>query len=143
MYIDVSPGELFDKYSILVIKSENISDKDKLKNVEEELSYIGSIILRDLPISKEKSDKVVEYCKGLAKVNKKLWDVEDRLRIHEANQDFGTTFIELARSVYKLNDERAELKRNINIIMNSPYIEEKSYGNIGRIEDMRNKGGTE
>ena len=112
----VSIGEVLDKISILQIKLECIRDETKLGNVRHELELLQSIPnIRGLEITE------------LYLVNKKLWDVEDRLRVLEKEHDFGLEFVELARSVYKLNDERARIKKDINIATSSEVVEEKSY----------------
>jgi len=121
--ITISTGELLDKYSILVIKEERITDADKLVNITKELDYIGEVVLSTV----DDEESIWKYWDELYQVNMQLWDVEDKLRQHEANGDFGDEFVELARSVYRLNDRRAELKKLINVETNSPFIEEKSY----------------
>lgn len=121
MTIEVSFGEVLDKISILAIKLNEIKDEDKLKNVQKEFSSISSRISQDTfadPLYFE-----------LCKVNQKLWRVEDKLREHERLNNFNEDFINLARSVYVLNDRRAALKKEINIKNGSEFIEEKSYNN--------------
>ena len=115
--VDISIGELIDKISILEIKSTKIEDKKKLTNVEKELK-----LLKD--IAPEIDDK---YHTELSIVNIRLWEVEDELRVKESKEEFDDEFIALARSVYKLNDERARIKYRINIKYNSELVEEKSY----------------
>ena len=120
MKIEVSNGEIIDKLTIIQIKLERITDKDKLKNLKkefEELSTVTSSIL-------SASDPLY---KALYEVNCELWDIEDHIRDLERKKDFGKDFIETARSVYFKNDRRAELKREINIRTSSGLIEEKSY----------------
>lgn len=123
--LKIAPGELLDKYSILLIKMGRIKDPEKLVNVKAELDYVGETMLGH--ISDAQQQTIQPHWDELLRINRELWDVEDKLREHEANQDFGDEFIQLARSVYKLNDKRSELKRNINIELGSPFIEEKSY----------------
>lgn len=121
MTIEVSFGEVLDKISILAIKSNQIKDEQKLKNIQKEFSSISGIIPQDAF-----SDPLYfELCK----VNQTLWKVEDKLREHEQLNNFNEDFINLARSVYVLNDRRAALKKEINIKYNSELIEEKSYNN--------------
>ena len=122
MNIQVSDGEALDRLSILAIKKAHITDPKKLANVEAEfslLTWLCEPLLR--------SDEVKVRVLTLAKVNRELWDVEDKLRALEAEQRFDEYFIELARSVYKLNDERAAIKREINALTNSAIVEEKQY----------------
>jgi peptide methionine sulfoxide reductase MsrA len=116
--VPVSVGEVLDKISILQIKSERITNPDKLSNVVRELTYLAEAV---------KYRRYSELETELKQVNEALWDVEDKLRIAEKRQDFGDNFIALARSVYVLNDQRAEIKRQINLIAGSELVEEKSY----------------
>jgi Asp-tRNA(Asn)/Glu-tRNA(Gln) amidotransferase C subunit len=119
MKIEVSNGELLDKISILIIKSERIKDKAKLANVNKELSELSSFLL-------ELAD-FFEIFEALSKVNEAIWDTEDRIRQKENERCFDQEFIELARSVYMGNDERARLKKLINLQSESYFVEEKSY----------------
>ena len=121
MKIEVSIGEIVDKFTILTIKSEQIQDEDKLKNVTKELGYLLGKVL-ELGIDLE--DELVTT---LLDVNKELWKVEDDIRNLEREKFFGHSFVKLARSVYKLNDRRADIKKKINIAYSSEFIEEKSY----------------
>ena len=122
MEIEVSNGEILDKISILSLKTFKIQDKTKLENVYNEyktlLPYFDKIV---------NNQQLEDIYGNLLAVNTELWDVEDKLRELEKSRTFNTEFIELARSVYHLNDRRAELKRNINILSGSDLIEEKSY----------------
>lgn len=120
--IKIGIGEALDRVSILEIKLESISDEVKLKNIKKEYDYLISILQ---PI--EELDGTKLLYESLYKVNCSLWEVEDILRELEKNNDFGVQFIEAARSVYKLNDERADIKKRINLLYNSEFIEEKSY----------------
>jgi hypothetical protein len=120
MKIEVSNGEIIDKLTIIQIKLERISDKAKLENLKrefDELSGASSSIMST-------SDPLY---KALYDVNSELWDIEDRIRDLERRKDFGTEFVETARSVYFKNDRRADIKREINIKTASGLIEEKSY----------------
>ena len=119
MKIEVSIGEVLDKISILAIKLNEIKDDNKLKNIQKEFQHLSSQIKSDMFMD----DLYMDLCS----VNRALWDIEDKIRIHEKNKDFGYTFIELARMVYKTNDMRADVKKKINIKYNSEFIEEKSY----------------
>ena len=121
--IDISFGELLDKITILEIKSERIEDADKVVNVEKELAVLsqawsGAGI--DVAL-------VAEERKSLKEINETLWDIEDEIRDKEAEKSFGTEFISLARSVYKTNDQRAQIKREVNQKLGSALVEEKSY----------------
>jgi len=119
MKIEVSIGEIVDKWTILSIKALNITDREKLINVFKERAYLNTVIDTEVL-----HDSLVD---DLLKVNKKLWNVEDDLRICEKDKDFSIRFIDLARSVYKLNDERARIKKEINMKHGSEFVEEKSY----------------
>lgn len=124
MKVDISIGELFDKITILDIKFKKFSDVNKLNNVSKELN-----ILRPLsaPIVDEYGERLTNLVSDLADVNSQLWDVEDKLRILERDKDFGDEFVELARSVYILNDGRAVVKKQINLLTDSGIVEEKDY----------------
>lgn len=119
--IPISIGELFDRISILEIKLEKIHNKEKLKNVKKEL-----LLLNNLSFNIDISN-IHQLIIELKETNLILWDVEDRIRIKEQNQNFDEEFIQLARNVYITNDKRSEIKRKINLITNSELIEEKSY----------------
>ena len=121
--VPISPGELLDKITILRIKSARIVDEAKLANVHRELSRLQASRVAVLGAD---ADLAVEET-ALERVNAELWDIEDRIREHEAQQRFDAAFIELARAVYLRNDERAALKRRINLKLQSALIEEKSY----------------
>lgn len=120
--IKIGIGEAVDRGTILQIKLEKIQDETKLKNIEKELEYLEQI-LQPIP----ELEGYFDLAYALGSVNAKLWDIEDKLRIHEKNEDFGEQFIELARQVYKLNDRRAEIKKELNKLYKSEFIEEKSY----------------
>lgn len=119
MQIEVSIGEVVDKWTILSIKALNITDKDKLANVFKEKNYLNTVIDPEI-LHDPKTDELLW-------VNKQLWGVEDDLRLCEKEKDFSIRFIELARSVYVLNDKRAHIKKEINIKYLSDFVEEKSY----------------
>lgn len=120
MKIEVSVGEIVDKLSILQIKTGMIKDHEKLANVKKEYDYLSDIVFDELKI--EQSDFF-----NLVVINSKLWEIEDRIRNKERNQEFDEDFIDLARSVYFTNDERAEIKKSINLKYGSYFVEEKSY----------------
>jgi hypothetical protein len=119
----VSYGELIDKITILEIKSRRIADAAKLANVRNELDLLNATWAND---AASRTDISSERASLLA-VNELLWDIEDRIRLKEKAQAFDAEFIELARSVYFRNDERAAFKREINLKLGSQLVEEKSY----------------
>ena len=119
----ISLGELVDKITILEIKNEKINDKEKLINISNELDKLLTL-LNSLQLSKKDLDK---YSKQLYVVNKKLWETEDILRALENEKSFNKEFIDNARNVYKLNDERFRIKNKLNKQFSSEIIEEKSY----------------
>jgi hypothetical protein len=121
MKVEVSNGEIVDKITILKIKSERITDTEKLKNIHTELNELLPL-LTDIGIGTD-SDLFIE----LYNVNSELWVVEDDLRELERKRDFGDEFIRLARSVYYTNDRRFEVKKRINLETSSKFVEEKSY----------------
>lgn len=120
----ISVGELVDKLTILDVKLENITDEEKIKNVrheKEELEKIykqfRGLILEELSLLRD----------VLYQINKGLWSIEDNIREHEKNKNFGPTFVRLARDVYQTNDKRFEIKNKINKITSSEIKEVKSY----------------
>ena len=120
---EISAGELIDKITILEIKKIKINDKGKIKEVEKELLSLNDTMNNHI---KDKS-KIISLKEKLKDINLKLWDIENSKRLAEKNNDFGKQFIELARNVYKFNDERAKLKLKINQILNSNIKEVKSH----------------
>ena len=111
--IPVSVGELLDKISILEIKKERIQDIDKKKNVSVELNLLRKVLIES-ELEETICPKILDHlCRQLKKVNEKLWEVEDKLRILEEENDFSLNFVNFARSVYHINDERAQIKRKI------------------------------
>lgn len=128
MKIIVSNGEIVDKLSILVLKEKNMKDPEKLKNVRVELSALSDAVrLIRSDLSVPDCARFDEAATDLADTNFHLWRVEDMLREKERAKDFGEEFVNLARSVYKLNDRRATIKKAINAITRSTIVEEKSY----------------
>ena len=119
----ISVGELFDKITILEIKRVKIKDKNKLIHVNKELALLKKII-RYKKINKKNISKFINQLKN---INLRLWNVEDKIRIHEKNRSFKSEFISLARKVYFMNDKRAKLKNEINILTKSQINEVKSY----------------
>ena len=121
--VPVSFGELLDKISILQIKSERISDTAKLANIRTELSALEKTWMAHPAGGKD----IAKLRADLKAVNEHLWDLEDNIRLQDKAQAFDERFIELARSVYQQNDERARIKKEINTVLGSAYVEEKSY----------------
>jgi len=124
MKIEVSTGELVDKLSILEIKLLNIRDSHKLTNIYKELETLNPYF-QDL--LDEYGINIKNLYTKISKINKTLWDIEDHIREKEAKQEFDKEFVELARSVYITNDQRAAVKKEINLLTKSKLIEEKSY----------------
>ena len=121
--VPISWGELFDKITILQIKLENLTSKNALNNVGREFKQLQSILIKYFPNSIEAKQLEEE----LKQINQQLWDIEDNIRDKERNRSFDDEFIQLARSVYIINDERSRIKRKINDIFGSEFVEEKSY----------------
>jgi hypothetical protein len=122
MKVEISNGELLDKFSILEIKMGNITKPSKLANVENEYRELTSDctnLLRDSKISSLYAE--------LKSINQKLWVIEDDIRDCERSKDFGPQFVSLAREVYFTNDDRARIKKEINLASGSSLVEEKSY----------------
>jgi len=121
--IPVSCGELIDKITILEVKSENIKDQVKKQNIVRELAMLKEL-WQSLP---HKSGDIETWTSQLRTVNRVLWDIEDEIRLKESRNEFDNGFIELARSVYINNDERAAIKYKINSALGSDIVEEKFY----------------
>lgn len=119
--VPTSVGELVDKITILRIKSERITDKAKLVNITNELAALTQTC------AQHKIDLTTALVAALQDINGQLWKIEDDIREKERQSKFDSEFIELARSVYVMNDKRAELKKQINLASGSKYVEEKSY----------------
>jgi hypothetical protein len=121
--IEISPGELLDKVSILEIKNERIQDQDKLGHVRREMETLN----RSRSEFVSESDAIAALYAELKTINEQLWVIEDDIRLLEKASDFGEAFIALARSVYITNDRRAGVKRAIDELLNSDIGEVKSY----------------
>ena len=122
LMIEVAPGELLDKLTILEIKLERITDPRKIANIQLEYESLSKVENR-MP-----SNGTLAELKALLKeINRRLWDIEDEIRDLERAKNFGLEFIAVARSVYRTNDERATVKRQINELLKSAFSEEKSY----------------
>jgi len=122
MKIEVSIGEIVDKLTILEIKKDKIKDENKLVDILKEYNYLKDVVTNEIGFSLESE----EY-KDLLETNKKLWAIEDHIRNKEKRKSFDIEFIELARNVYITNDIRASQKKDINLKLNSEFIEHKSY----------------
>ena len=120
---EISAGELIDKITILEIKKEKISNKEKLLEVNKELNSLNETLKKSI----NDESKILSFKNDLKNINLKLWDIEDGKRLAEKNSQFDEKFIELARSVYKFNDERAKIKLAINNALGSNIKEVKSY----------------
>ena len=120
---EISAGELFDKITILEIKKEKISNKEKLIDIEKELYSLNDTVKKFIP----DQSNISKHINDLKEINLKLWDIEDGKRAAEKVKKFDDKFIELARNVYKLNDERAKIKLAINTTLGSNIKEVKSY----------------
>ena len=120
---EISVGELIDKITILEIKKEKILSKEKLVNINKELKSLNETMKKYIPDQEE----ILSYKNDLKNINAKLWEIEDGKRSAEKNKKFDEEFIELARNVYKFNDERARIKLAINNTLGSNIKEVKSY----------------
>ena len=123
IHVPVSPGEVLDKITILEIKSERMSDPEKVANVKIELAMLHEVWAESVS-----ADSVINNLhEQLKEINETLWEIEDGIRDQERAREFDERFIELARSVYRTNDRRSEIKREINLHLGSAIVEEKSY----------------
>ena len=118
----ISLGELVDKISILIIKEKNITDATKLDHVKKELDFLQKTLMNYV-----QQEEINNYLENLININSKLWNIEDDIREYERKKLFDQTFIDLARSVYFTNDERAKVKNDINKTFGSELVEVKSY----------------
>ena len=118
----ISLGELVDKISILIIKQKNITDETKLDHVKKELNFLQKTLMNYV-----QQEEINNYLENLININSKLWNIEDDIRECERKKLFDQTFIDLARSVYFTNDERAKVKNDINKTFGSELVEVKSY----------------
>jgi Family of unknown function (DUF6165) len=125
--VPISVGELMDKITILEIKSERIKNPIQLENIVHELEALRAVRLGDIDCT-----MLNKLSAELKRVNAKLWDIEDAIRDCDARGDFGNAFVELARAIYRLNDERSRLKKAINLASGSRLVEEKSYRSFQR-----------
>ena len=129
MKVEVSDGEILDKLSILEIKLDKIEDVQKLTNIQKEYNTLKETIGE--PTWYEHVFRNYGFYWQLKEINETLWEIEDEIRIKEKKQEFDSQFVELARLVYKTNDKRAQIKKEINIHTKSNLLEEKSYEDYG------------
>ena len=130
LLVPVATGELIDKITILRLKASRLQRPEALDNVRRELKTLEELLAQTDSARTLISDQLSALTNELQMINTKLWDVEDGLRLLEAEQQFDKKFIQLARSVYQLNDHRSAIKRQINICCGSELMEEKSYGEL-------------
>jgi septation ring formation regulator EzrA len=121
---EISVGELFDKITILNIKTKKISDNDKLRNIHTELKTLND---QSKKITVSNAQALNDLVLKLQQINEDLWDIENFKRECEAKKDFGESFIKLSRDVHFKNDKRAIIKKEINLLSNSQIVEEKEY----------------
>ena len=124
MKVEISNGELLDKISILELKLLKIEDKEKLVNIQKEFDELNPLVQK---LFEKHEGQLQNHYLELAKINGQLWDIENWIRECEQEKRFDKEFVELARSVYITNDKRSEVKKKINILTQSDFIEEKSY----------------
>ena len=124
MKVEVSNGELLDKLTILELKLSNISDVKKLTNIQKEHDELNPLAGQ---LFDSYGEELNNLYKQLAEINSELWTIEDDIRECERNKDFGSDFVSLARAVYFTNDKRSEIKKSINLLTDSGFVEEKSY----------------
>lgn len=121
---EISVGELFDKITILNIKSQKMNDSEKLINIKNELNYLNN---QASNINVKDQISLSQNINKLQSINEELWDIENYKRECEANKDFGEKFIQLSRDVHFKNDIRAQIKKEINLLTDSNIVEEKEY----------------
>jgi hypothetical protein len=123
IFVEIAAGELIDKITILEIKLDQINETAKRANIRREYELLNAVLQEQITPGEQLSALTA----ALKAANQELWHIEDDIREHERAKDFGPEFIALARSVYQTNDRRAALKREINALLQSAIIEEKSY----------------
>ena len=124
MKVEVSNGELLDKLTILELKLTNISDVQKITNIQKEHNELNPLASQ---LFDSYGEELKKLYKQLAEINSELWTIEDHIRECERNKDFGSDFVRLARAVYFTNDKRSQIKKSINLLTGSGFVEEKSY----------------
>ena len=130
---EISVGELFDKITILNIKTQKINDTEKLINIKNELNFLNN---QASSINVKDQDSLALNINKLQSINEELWDIENYKRECEANKDFGEKFIQLSRDVHFKNDIRAQIKKEINLLTDSIIVEEKEYSKYWRYKDL-------
>ena len=126
---EISVGELFDKITILNIKTQKINDTEKIINIKNELKFLNN---QASNIKVKNQELLSQNINKLQSINEELWDIENHKREYEANKDFGEKFIQLSRDVHFKNDIRAQLKKKINLLTDSTIVEEKEYSKYWR-----------
>ena len=126
---EISVGELFDKITILNIKTKKINDTEKLINIKNELNFLNN---QASSINVKDQDSLNQNINKLQSINEELWDIENHKRECESNKDFGEKFIQLSRDVHFKNDKRAQIKKEINLLSDSIIVEEKEYSKYWR-----------
>ena len=121
---EISVGELFDKITILNIKTQKINDTEKIINIKNELNFLNN---QASNINVKDQDKLRQNIDKLQSINEELWDIENHKRECEANKNFGEDFVQLSRDVHFKNDIRAQIKKEINLLTDSVIVEEKEY----------------
>ena len=121
---EISVGELFDKITILNIKTQKINDTEKIINIKNELKFLNN---QASNINVKDQDKLRKNINKLQSINEELWDIENHKRECEANKNFGEDFVQLSRDVHFKNDIRAQIKKEINLLTDSVIVEEKEY----------------
>ena len=129
---EISVGELFDKITILNIKTQKINDTEKLINIKNELNFLNN---QASSINVKDQDSLTLNINKLQSINEELWDIENYKRECEASKDFGEKFIQLSRDVHFKNDIRAQIKKEINLLTDSIIVEEKEYSKYWRYKD--------
>ena len=129
---EISVGELFDKITILNIKTQKIQDSEKLTNIKNELNFLNN---QASNINVKDQESLNKNINKLQSINEELWDIENYKRECEANKDFGEKFIELSRDVHFKNDIRAQIKKEINLLTDSIIVEEKEYSKYWHYKD--------
>ncbi len=124
MKVEVSNGELLDKLSILELKLKNIKDDKKLINIKNEHGGLSPLCNN---LFNNYGNELRSLYAKLSEINAELWKIEDDIRECERNKDFGDEFVQLARAVYFTNDKRSDVKKSINLLTESGFVEEKSY----------------
>ena len=124
MKVEVSNGELIDKLTILELKLANITDVQKLSNIQKEHDELSPLAGQ---LFDSYGEELKNFYRKLTEINSELWTIEDNIRECERNKDFGSDFVSLARAVYFTNDKRSDVKKAINLLTDSGFVEEKSY----------------